>query len=127
MNCKSNEANLFKQTLLAATGIALLATIGAAHAQVGAETPEAEDQEARQDTIVVTGQKIERSLQDTAVSVAVVTDLQIEEENIIDFKDVIDRTANISPRDGGRFVIRGIDSLNVSGAWQGDLATIYVD
>ena len=118
---------MFKQTLLAATGIALLASIGAAHAQVGAETPEAEDQEARQDTIVVTGQKIERSLQDTAVSVAVVTDLQIEEENIIDFKDVIDRTANISTRDGGRFVIRGIDSLNVSGAGQGDLATIYVD
>lgn len=85
------------------------------------------DKEARQETIVVTGQKIERSLQDTAVSVAVVTDIQLEEDNIIDFVDAIERTANVTTRDGGNFTIRGINSTNVSGGGQGDLATIYVD
>ncbi|MEM9054038.1 MAG: TonB-dependent receptor, partial [Pseudomonadota bacterium] len=91
------------------------------------DVSEPDEQEARQGTIVVTGQKIDRSLQDTAVSVAVVTDLQLQQENIIDLVDAIERTANITTRDGSRFTIRGIDSLNVSGAGQGDLATIYVD
>ena len=62
-----------------------------------------ESAESRQDTIVVTGQKIDRSLQDTPVSVAVVTADQLEEENIVDLQDVIDRTANITSRDGSRF------------------------
>ncbi|MEH6487975.1 MULTISPECIES: TonB-dependent receptor [Hyphomonas] len=86
-----------------------------------------ESAESRQDTIVVTGQKIDRSLQDTPVSVAVVTADQLEEENIVDLQDVIDRTANITSRDGSRFTIRGIDSLSVSGYGSGDLATIYIN
>ena len=115
---------MLKKKLMLASGLALCLAGGVAQAQ----TDDAEvDQEARQDTIVVTGQKIDRSLQDTVTSVAVVTDVQIEQENIISFKDAIDRTANVATRDGTRFVIRGIDSLNVSGAGQGDLATIYVD
>lgn len=79
------------------------------------------------DEIIVTGQKITRSLQDTPVSVEVISDIQLREENIIDLVDAIGQTANVTTRDGGRFVIRGIDSVNVSGAGQGDLATIYVD
>lgn len=86
-----------------------------------------EETEQRQDTVVVTGQKIERSLQDTPVSVAVVTTDQLDEENIVDLQDVIDRTANITSRDGSRFTIRGIDSLSVSGYGSGDLATVYIN
>ena len=86
-----------------------------------------ENIESRQETVIVTGQKIERSLQDTPVSVAVVTAGQLEEENIVDLQDVIDRTANITSRDGSRFTIRGIDSLSVSGYGSGDLATIYIN
>lgn len=102
---------------LAVSMVALLAT--GAIAQEGAES--------RQDTVVVTGQKIDRSLQDTPVSVAVMTAEQLEEENIVDLQDVIDRTANITSRDGSRFTIRGIDSLSVSGFGSGDLATIYIN
>ena len=86
-----------------------------------------DDVESRQETVVVTGQKIDRSLQDTPVSVAVVTADQLKEENIVDLQDVIDRTANITSRDGSHFTIRGIDSLSVSGFGSGDLATIYIN
>ncbi|MGB6230968.1 MAG: TonB-dependent receptor [Litorimonas sp.] len=79
------------------------------------------------DEVIVTGQKISRSLQDTPDSVAVVTSIDIEEQNILDLGDVIERTANLGVSNGSRFTIRGIDSLNVSGAGLGDLATIYVD
>lgn len=85
------------------------------------------DTEQRQNIVVVTGQKIDRSLQDTPVSVAVVTDVQFEEENIVDMVDALARTANVVSSDGTRFKIRGIDSNMVSGAGDGDLATVYVD
>ncbi|MEM7360242.1 MAG: TonB-dependent receptor [Pseudomonadota bacterium] len=77
--------------------------------------------------VLVTGQKIQRSLQDTPESVAVVSAVDIVEQNILNIKDVIDRTANLTTQEGNRFTIRGIDSLNVSGAGLADLATIYVD
>ena len=77
--------------------------------------------------IVVTGTKISRSLQDTPTSVAVFDAGTIEDQNIINIQDVIDRTANLTTSDGNRFNIRGIDSLNVSGAGLADLATIYID
>ncbi|MEM6511963.1 MAG: TonB-dependent receptor [Pseudomonadota bacterium] len=79
------------------------------------------------ETITVTGQKISRDIQDTPDSVAVITTADLEERNLIDLQDVIERTANVTTRDGSSFSIRGINSLNVSGAGQGDLATIYVD
>lgn len=115
--------------ILILTGVVLfkliLASSVAATAVLNATAQE--ETEQRQDTVVVTGQKIERSLQDTPVSVAVVTTDQLDEENIVDLQDVIDRTANITSRDGSRFTIRGIDSLSVSGYGSGDLATVYIN
>ena len=84
--------------------------------------------ESRQDTIIVTGQKIDRSLQDTPESVAVVTQIDIQTQNINDLSDAIARTANIATRfDDRGFSIRGISNENVSGAGISDLASIYVD
>lgn len=83
--------------------------------------------ETYKDEVVVTGEKISRSLQDTATSVAVVTALDIEEKNILTLKDVMDQTANVATTNGTTFTIRGIASTNVSGAGLGDLATIYID
>ncbi|MEM7430516.1 MAG: TonB-dependent receptor [Pseudomonadota bacterium] len=79
------------------------------------------------DEVIVTGQKIARSLQDTPASVSVMTAAEIEEHNLIDLKDVYDKTANITTTDGSTFRVRGINSLNVSGAGLGDLASVYVD
>ncbi|MEM1379763.1 MAG: TonB-dependent receptor [Pseudomonadota bacterium] len=103
--------------MVGASSVALALAMGAAQAQPDPE----------QDTIVVTGQKISRSIQDTPDSVAIVTDQEIKRQNILSVQDVIDRTANLTTLDGSSFTIRGINSLNVSGAGIGDLATIYVD
>ncbi|MEM7083162.1 MAG: TonB-dependent receptor [Pseudomonadota bacterium] len=77
--------------------------------------------------VLVTGEKITRSQQDTQTSVAIFDEVELERQDILDVKDVIDRTANLATTEGSRFTIRGIDSLNVSGAGLADLATIYVD
>ncbi|MEM9599891.1 MAG: TonB-dependent receptor [Pseudomonadota bacterium] len=112
---------MFTKTAASLSTLLLLSTAASAFAQVGPGDTAPEDE------IIVTGQKIERSLQDTAASVAVVTSVDIEEQNILDLGDVIERTANLGVSNGSRFTIRGIDSLNVSGAGLGDLATIYID
>lgn len=78
--------------------------------------------------VIVTGEKIARSLQDTPTSVAVLNDIKLSEQNIIDLNDAFDRIANVSSSFGGSsFTIRGISNLNVSGGGQGDLATVYID
>ncbi|MEM9839355.1 MAG: TonB-dependent receptor [Pseudomonadota bacterium] len=110
--------------MLSASLCALAPAMQAAAAQPASEADPAASFE---DTIVVTGQKIDRSLQETPDSVAVVPEAEIRRQNILNVKDIIDRTANLTTLDGSRFTIRGIDSLNVSGAGIGDLATIYVD
>jgi len=108
-----------------AASLAALLTAGATAQELS--TVDA-DAEARQDTVIVTGQKIDRSLQDTPESVAVVTQVDIQTQNINDLADAISRTANIATRfDDRGFSIRGISNENVSGAGFSDLATIYVD
>lgn len=79
------------------------------------------------ESIIVTGQKIDRSLQETTASVAVITSVQIEEKNINNFSDVLIETANAHPTAGGGFSIRGINGFNVSGGGNSYLASIYVD
>ncbi|MCR6687750.1 TonB-dependent receptor [Pseudoxanthomonas sp.] len=87
--------------------------------------PGGEGEAATLDTILVKGEKTERSLQDTTTSVAVSTAQKIEQENLLDLFDVLNRTANVSQMYGDRgFTIRGI--ANEAGA-PNPLATIYVD
>jgi outer membrane receptor protein involved in Fe transport len=85
--------------------------------------------ESRQiEEVVVTGQKIARSLQDTVASVSVVTSFDIERENLISVADVLNRTANASANAGGTgFSLRGVSDSNVTGAGLGELATVYLD
>lgn len=79
------------------------------------------------DEIIVTGEKISRSLQDTPSSVAVITAADLEERNILSITDAMMQTANVSTTSGKSFTIRGISNTNVSGAGLSDLATMYVD
>lgn len=77
------------------------------------------------DQIIVRGEKTDRSLQDTAASVAVYTSVRIEQETLTNLFEVLNRTANVSQMYGDRgFTIRGIASE--AGA-PNPLATIYVD
>ncbi len=85
---------------------------------------QAEDEIER---IMVTGQKIDRTVQETAASVAVITADQIEDQNINDLYDALERTPNVSGHLRAGFNIRGIDAFNVSGGGNSYLASVYVD
>ncbi|TAJ68984.1 MAG: TonB-dependent receptor [Phenylobacterium sp.] len=97
----------------------------AASGALGAET---EAPAAQLDELVVTGEKTDRSIQDTPTSVAVVTGKEIAEQNLVDVYDLINRTANLNSIFGKQgFTIRGIANSNVTGVGTGDLATVYLD
>lgn len=79
-------------------------------------------------TIVVTGQKIERTLQETQESVAVTTAETIDERSLLEIDDVFLQSANVGIVFGGfDFSIRGITrSANATGG-AGDLGVVYYD
>ncbi|MCJ2183550.1 TonB-dependent receptor [Novosphingobium sp. 1949] len=80
------------------------------------------------DTIIVTGEKSARSLQETQTSVAVTTAQRIEKEALITIQDVYNRTANVSETYGSTgFTIRGIRNTGATGSGNADTATVYVD
>ncbi|MEM6582564.1 MAG: Plug domain-containing protein, partial [Pseudomonadota bacterium] len=91
---------------------------------------EQQDQPAKAtplEVVTVIGQKIERDLQDTQTSVAVINELDIREQNIINLEDAIQRTANITTLDGANFQIRGVNNRGVAGGGVSPLATVYGD
>jgi len=100
----------------------LLASTASAAWGAEAEAP------SQLEEVVVTGEKTARSIQDTPTSVAVVTTRDIEEQNLVDVYDLINRTANLNSTFGKQgFTIRGIANANVTGVGTGDLATVYLD
>lgn len=113
-----------KKTVLIASA-SLLALAAGAQAQA----PEgAADDEARQDTVIVTGQKIDTALQDVAASVEVVTGLEIAREPVTDLYDIVERIPNVTTSYGGLgFAIRGIDQRGIGGSGRGQTLTVYVD
>ncbi|MEM6709103.1 MAG: TonB-dependent receptor [Pseudomonadota bacterium] len=101
----------------------LLPPIAAAAAADGTDTP------LQIEEIIVRGEKIERSLQDTAASVAVYEESTIVEQNFVDLNDLLNQTANVAPVfDGRGFTIRGVRNTGVSpGDQTSDVSTVYVD
>ena len=78
--------------------------------------------------IIVSGEKIDRSLQDTASSVAVFTATQIEQSAIYDLQEVFDRIANVNSATGGEgFSIRGINDNNVGSTGTSSLSSLHID
>ncbi len=81
------------------------------------------------DEIVVTGQKIERTLQDTKESVAVLNAQLLDDFVLLDIEDVLASTANAFSFNGDEgFGLRGItnNSVGTQGGG-GELATLYID
>lgn len=79
--------------------------------------------------VVVTAQKIERSLQDTKESIAIVSSEDIDKLALFNLKDVFNATANVySTGNGEAFGIRGVTHNSQStGGGEGELASFYVD
>jgi outer membrane receptor protein involved in Fe transport len=81
-----------------------------------------------QNDIIVTGEKANRTLQDTNASVAVTTTRRITQENLVTLQDVLQRTANVTETYGvSGFTIRGVANRGISGGGDAALATVYVD
>ena len=79
--------------------------------------------------IVVKGEKIERSLQETVSSVAVFDAETIDSQNFTDVFDLVNQTANVTGigADTG-FAIRGLRNSGVGGTdATSDVATVYLD
>ncbi|MBI1198628.1 MAG: TonB-dependent receptor [Phenylobacterium sp.] len=105
----------------------LLSALLAGVAQ-GALAADAAADPTQLEELVVTGEKTDRSIQDTPTSVALVTARDIAEQNLVDVYDLINRTANLNSTFGKQgFTIRGIANDNVTGVGTGDLATVYLD
>ncbi|MDG9925057.1 MULTISPECIES: TonB-dependent receptor [unclassified Pseudomonas] len=79
--------------------------------------------------ILITGEKIERDLQQTTSSVAVVGAEQIERARIQNLPDAFRMMANVRDADwaDSGYIIRGINSEGVGGPAGRPLATVYVD
>ncbi|MET4897854.1 TonB-dependent receptor [Sphingomonadaceae bacterium jetA1] len=93
-----------------------------------AQQSPAAGQEPQPDDIIVTGEKSNRTLQETPTSVAVTTPERIRQENILTIQDVYNRTANVSETYGSAgFTIRGINNQGVGTGGTADTATVYVD
>lgn len=105
--------------------IALLSGLpGLAFANVDALSFDESDVEK----VVVTGQKIDRTLQETPNSVDVITGKDLRNYNINTLDNALTQSANIASTFGGTgYVIRGIDNTNVTGTGVADLATTFID
>ncbi|MEO1612023.1 MAG: TonB-dependent receptor plug domain-containing protein, partial [Pseudomonadota bacterium] len=80
------------------------------------------------DDVVVEGQLIDRTRQDTQTSVAVITGEELDERSDADLYDVIDRTPGVYSSFGEKgFAIRGIDQRGVGGGGSGLLISTQVD
>lgn len=115
--------------LTAAICMAMASTAMSVQAQVENNTPNAEG-EAGIEKIVVYGEKQARSIQDSPVSVAVLTEKLLEESTIQSFNDVYNRMANVSTLRGGNetlFAIRGISVQGLSDNPNSFTAGVYVD
>lgn len=81
------------------------------------------------DEIVVTSQKIQRSLQETKESVAIVDAEAIDALRLYDLRDIFNQTANAYEiGNGENFGIRGITQSSAStGGGSGEMGSLYLD
>ncbi|MGB3470353.1 MAG: TonB-dependent receptor [Erythrobacter sp.] len=113
---------------LGVSGIALLAICASPLSAQSEGQPNETQTTQEAEGIIVTGEKVDRSLQDTITSVGVVTGETIEAQGITTLSEAFDYIANVNLGNSqGGFSIRGIPFDNLLGAGSSPLAQIYVD
>lgn len=116
-----------KSLFLRRAGLATLTAALATCPAIGQEQGEAGDPYTL-GTVTVTGEKIDRDLQDTVSSVGIVTGEQLTADGIVTLGDAFDYIANVNLNASEQgFSIRGIPFDNLLGAGSSPLAQIYVD
>lgn len=121
---------LFRIQCLVSASLSVLAAPALAQAP---QPVDAQDDQSAADPgmIIVTGEKVARSLQDTTTSVAVIDAKRIEQLNIVTLDDALRRVGNagFTTTGSGRneqFTLRGVQSSGVTPA-STPVATLYVD
>ena len=117
---------LVRRSLALATALALTTPT------VTAQTNDADGDKDRDlvlEEVVVTGQKIERSLQDTITSVAVYDAELIDTQNFVTLGDVLNQTANVSAAFNESVIsIRGVRNSGAGTAENpSDVSAVYID
>ncbi|TMP37627.1 TonB-dependent receptor [Pseudoalteromonas rubra] len=105
----------------------LAKSVGLALVSVATASTAIADEAKELDVIVVQGQKIDRTLQDTPSSVAVVTSKDMEQNNLQNINDAFSMMPNVSGDFNDGFRIRGVDSFSVSGGGNSFLTSMYLD
>ena len=109
-----------KSKLSASTLVLSMFAVAGAQAAVAqeAETPEAQDGESRQSVVIVTATKSETTLQETPLTISVVSGAELAERNVLEItelaNDVPGLTFSQSPGDLPSIVIRGIGTNNAN-------------
>lgn len=85
------------------------------------------DEEQAVENIVIKGQKIDRTLQETPTSVAVLTSKELEINSISNLSEIFAMMPNVSGDFNEGFSIRGINAFSVSGGGNSFLTSIYMD
>lgn len=116
-----NKNNMKHSKIVVAIAAALSATSFNALAEIA---PEAD---ADIEKIIVTGQKIDRTIQETPNSVAVITTADIEKQNMQNMADIYSAIPNVAGDFNQGFSIRGINAFNVSGGGNSYLTSVYLD
>lgn len=117
----------FRFAILAATCLTLPSMALAQN-----EEPQAPDEKNTDNAIIVTGEKLDRSIQETATSVDVTTQKDIEDLNIVDLEDVLRRVGNAGFVDSGsgqgeQFTIRGVQSQGVTAGSSTPVSALFID
>ncbi|MFC4307783.1 TonB-dependent receptor [Steroidobacter flavus] len=105
-------------------GAALALTLAAS----GMSTALAQTESLVVEEIIVTGTKIERTLQETQTSVSVLTGLELEADNVVGLEEALLRVANANIDPAGNISIRGIDKNGSGGSTTNRMVLgVYVD
>jgi len=117
----------FKRSTLAKSIALAISPVLAMNIAYAAEEAPVDSEKKGYEKIVVTGQKITRTLQETPASIAVFTSDKLDQQNVGDFSEVLFETANVHTNSNGGFSIRGIDAVSVTDSGNSGLASVYVD
>ncbi|MEM9207909.1 MAG: TonB-dependent receptor [Pseudomonadota bacterium] len=112
-----------------AVPLALLLSLTVSNATAQVEASAAAEDGRNIEEVVVTGQKIDRSLQETTASVAVFDEFTIVDQNFTSLYDALNQTANVAGLFGDRgFSIRGLANSGASpGDQTSDVSAVYLD
>lgn len=119
---------MVRKLLLGASSLAILSIIGASASAQGVNNQGQAQASQESGVIIVTGEKVDRSLQETVTSVGIVTGETIEALGVTSLSETFYYIANVNlGNTEGGFSIRGIPFDNLLGAGSSPLAQIYVD